>query len=209
MLAPGGRGVVLPWIGCGVALVAGGFVFLHGITLAADLALGGAFLAMGLFLLWFFRDPERSPGEGIVSAADGRVVSTSADGDRWQVVVFMSVTDVHVNRLPADARVLSIEDGGEGYRPAFLPDAKHNQRRHYHLATALGPVEVVQLTGAVARRIVSFVGPGFEGKKGDRFGMIVLGSRVDVFLPKEEVRLRVRPGDRVRAGVTPIAQAKR
>ncbi|MGI0071125.1 MAG: phosphatidylserine decarboxylase [Thermoplasmata archaeon] len=205
MFAPGaGRplGVVAVLL-----LLVGGLVAVRVIPdpLAAYSALA---LATGLwvFLVVFFRDPERTPGDGVVSAADGRVRAVARDGDRWRISVFMNVTDVHVNRFPLDARVESVGETGSGFRPAYRPDADHNVRRSYALATALGPVEVVQMTGVVARRLVSFVGPGSEGKKGERFGMIVLGSRVDVLLPVTRLRPTVTVGDRVRAGATTIAR---
>jgi phosphatidylserine decarboxylase len=166
----------------------------------------GVATAVWLFLAAFFRDPERTPGDGIVSAADGRVREVVREGDRWRVSVFMNVTDVHVNRLPMDATVEAVGDSGRGFRPAYRPEAAHNVQRSYRLATARGEVEVVQMTGVVARRLVAFVGAGWVGRKGDRFGMIVLGSRVDVLLPASGVRPVVRVGDRVRAGETPIAR---
>ncbi len=166
----------------------------------------GAGAALWIFFAVFFRDPERAPGPGIVSAADGRVRAVDREADRWRISVFMNVTDVHVNRLPLDARLEAVDDAGEGYRAAYRPDADHNVRRAYRFATALGPVEVVQMTGVVARRLVSFVRPGSEGRKGDRFGMIVLGSRVDVLLPAARTTPTVRVGDRVRAGASPIAR---
>jgi len=169
----------------------------------------GALLVVGalwLFLVVFFRDPERSPGPGIVSAADGRVRAVERDGDRWRISVFMNVTDVHVNRFPLDGRVEAIEDAGSGYRAAYRPDAAHNVRRAYRLSTPVGPVEVVQMTGVVARRLVSFVRAGSVGRKGERFGMIVLGSRVDVLLPAAGATPTVRVGERVRAGTTSIAR---
>jgi phosphatidylserine decarboxylase len=171
-------------------------------------AVGALLLATGLwvFLATFFRDPERTAEEGIVSAADGRVRAVEREGDRWRISVFMNVTNVHVNRLPSDARVNHIGDAGSGFRPAYRPDADHNVRRSYELATAYGPAEVIQMTGLVARRLVSFVPVGFEGKKGDRFGMIILGSRVDVLLPAARVTPTIRVGDRVRAGETSIAR---
>jgi phosphatidylserine decarboxylase len=162
--------------------------------------------ALWMFFAAFFRDPERTPGEGVVSAADGRVRAVDREGDRWRISVFMNVTDVHVNRLPVDARVESIGDAGHGYRAAYRPDADLNVRRSYILTTALGPVEVVQMTGVVARRLVSFVRAGDSGRKGDRFGMIVLGSRVDVLLSVAHATPSVKVGDRVRAGETPIAR---
>jgi phosphatidylserine decarboxylase len=158
------------------------------------------------FFAGFFRDPERTPADGIVSAADGRVREVAREGDRWRVSVFMNVTDVHVNRLPLDATVESVGDAGQGFRPAYRRDADQNVQRSYRLATAVGPVEVIQMTGVVARRLVTFVRAGWAGRKGDRFGMIVLGSRVDVLLPAAHVRPVVKVGDRVRAGETTIAR---
>ena len=159
------------------------------------------------FLAWFFRDPDREPGPDIVSAADGRVMAAGVSDGRWQIAVFMNVTDVHVNRFPLDATVESVRDGGDGFRPAYAPDAVHNVRRHYRLATQLGPVEVVQMTGIAARRLVALVRAGDSREKGDRLGMILLGSRVDVFLPADRVQCLVTAGQRVYAGVTPIARA--
>jgi phosphatidylserine decarboxylase len=162
--------------------------------------------ALELFFVVFFRDPERTPGAGIVSAADGRVRGVEREGDRWRISVFMNVSNVHVNRLPIDAEIVAVGDAGQGHRPAYRGDAGRNARRSYSLATALGPVEVVQVTGILARRLVSFVRPGATGRKGDRFGMIVLGSRVDVLLPATRATPVVRVGERVRAGETTIAR---
>lgn len=158
------------------------------------------------FLAAFFRDPERPIGAGIVAAADGRIVSVEETEGFITVSTFMNVTNVHVNRFPLSARVERVTTTGSGHRPAYRPDARHNRRRHYELATAIGPVEVVQMTGIVARRLVSLVAPGAERAKGDRLGMIVLGSRVDLRFPADRVRLVVRVGDRVRAGTTTVAE---
>lgn len=166
-----------------------------------------ALLALLSFLAIFFRDPERTPASGIVSPADGRVRDVARDGDRWRISVFMNVTDVHVNRAPLDGRIAAIEDGGEGRRPAYRTDAAHNVRRHYRMETEVGPVEVVQMTGILARRLVSFVRTGDRLAKGERFGMIVLGSRVDLLLPAARTRPTVMVGDRVRAGASRVAEA--
>lgn len=204
MFAPG-AGRPLAAVAVVLVLVAG-LVFL-GLIPHPTAAIGSLLLATALwaFLASFFRDPDRAPGEGIVSAADGRVRAVEREGERWRVSVFMNVTNVHVNRLPLDARVESVENRGSGYRPAYRPDAGHNVRRSYILTTSLGPVEVVQMTGVVARRLVSFVRPGHDGKKGDRFGMIILGSRVDVLLPAGRATPVVHVGDRVHAGSSTIA----
>ena len=170
----------------------------------AALLLAG--VAVWLFFAVFFRDPERSPGAGVVSAADGRVRAVDREGDRWRISVFMNVTNVHVNRFPVDGQVVDITNGGTGFRPAYRPDADRNVWHRYRLASALGPLEVVQITGVVARRLVSFVPVGSVRRKGDRLGMIVLGSRVDVLLPADRVTPVVHVGDRVRAGTSSIAR---
>ncbi len=171
-------------------------------------ALGLAVLLAGLlgFLLVFFRDPERRPGPGIVSAADGRVLEVVRQEDRWRVSVFLSVVNVHVNRFPLAATVEAVESSGRGFRPAYRAAAAGNVQRRYRLATEIGPVDVVQVTGIVARRLVSFVEPGMHRAKGDRLGMIVLGSRTDVWLPGSRAEPTVQVGDRVRAGTTTIAR---
>lgn len=204
MFAPGtGRWLFPTFAALGVAWALWATAVLpRTIALAALLALTSG---IGAFVAWFFRDPERAPGPGIVAPADGRVLAVEREGERWRVSVFMNVTDVHVNRFPLTARVDAIGDGGAGFRPAYRADAAHNVARRYDLSTSIGPVEVVQMTGIAARRLVSFVRPGDARAKGDRLGMIVLGSRVDVVLPGDATPLVV-PGTRVVAGVTTIAQ---
>jgi phosphatidylserine decarboxylase len=205
VFAPGSRGP-LGAVGVVVLLFAG-LVALGQVPDRWEAAASLVVVAgLWVFLAAFFRDPERMPGEGVVSAADGRVREVEREGDRWRISVFMNVTNVHVNRLPLDARIESVSDGGSGFRPAYRPDAEHNVQRSYVLATPVGPVEVVQMTGMVARRLVSFVRPGAQGRKGDRFGMIILGSRVDVLLPADRITPAVQVGDRVWAGKTTIAR---
>jgi phosphatidylserine decarboxylase len=177
-----------------------------GVLLGVDLIALAFALALAAFFAVFFRDPDRRPGTGIVSAADGRIRAVDVEGGRLRISVFMNVTDVHVNRLPLDATVEAVGDAGKGFRAAFRPDADRNVQRNYRLATALGPVDVIQMTGIVARRLVSFVREGSVVRKGDRLGMIVLGSRVDLLLPSDRVTATVRVGDRVRAGVTTVAK---
>ncbi len=173
------------------------------LVLAVVLIVG---VALWLFFAVFFRDPDRAPGEGIVSAADGRVRAVEREGDVLRISVFMNVTDVHVNRFPLDGRVVEVGEAGSGFRPAYRDDADRNVQRRYRLATELGSVEIVQITGVVARRLVSFVREGSAQRKGDRLGMIVLGSRVDVLLPAARVVPVVRVGERVRAGTSSIAR---
>ena len=160
------------------------------------------------FFVQFFRDPDRPIGPAIVAPADGVVQFVAREGDRWRIAVFMNVTDVHVNRFPMDARVLEVEEGGRGHAPAYRSAAAGNVQRRYRLATDLGEVDLLQITGILARRLVSFVRAGESRRKGDRLGMIVLGSRVDLLLPAARAEPTVRAGARVRAGATTIARER-
>jgi phosphatidylserine decarboxylase len=154
-------------------------------------------------MLWFFRDPERAPGEGrLISPADGVVQSIDPWPDgRTRVAIFMSPLDVHVNRAPADGTVTSVEHVAGGFAPAFNKDSDKNERVVWHLDTALGDIELVQIAGAVARRIVPYLAAGAKVARGERIGLIRLGSRVDLYLP-EGVAPAVTVGDRTVAGVT-------
>lgn len=194
-------GAVLAGITGGVLVDARGLL----LPALAAVAVGWALWA---FLLVFFRDPDRPTGAGIVAAADGRIQLVERGGGRVRVATFMNVTDVHVNRFPLDGAVLGLSTEGAGHRPAYRADAHHNHRRHYRLETEIGEVEVVQMTGILARRLVSLVRVGDRRGKGERLGMILLGSRVDVLLPEDRVVLRVQVGDRVRAGSTTIAEER-
>jgi phosphatidylserine decarboxylase len=203
---PSGRYLLVS--GAGLSLLTVGVV----LGWAPATVASGSLLAVGwglwVFFAVFFRDPERTPGPEIVSAADGRVRDVTVEGEQLLISTFMNVTDVHVNRFPVDGRVDSVVRRGSGFRPAFQAAARHNVRCHYLLSTAMGPVEVIQMTGIVARRLVPLVSVGDARRKGDRLGMILLGSRVDVLLPADRVEALVGPGALVRAGVTPIAKER-
>ncbi len=207
MFAPG-AGRFLGPVAAGVAVAAllgvSGLWSPDWAPLALAVGLGGLLV----FFAVFFRDPARTPGAGIVAAADGLVRAVEVEGDRLRISVFMNVTNVHVNRFPLNATVLEVSASGKGHRPAYRSDADHNVQRSYRLATDLGPVEVIQMTGLLARRLVPFVRSGDRRAKGDRLGMIVLGSRVDVVLPAERVEAAVRIGATVHAGRTTIARER-
>ncbi|WP_326823579.1 phosphatidylserine decarboxylase [Streptosporangium sp. NBC_01756] len=154
-------------------------------------------------MLWFFRDPERMPGPArILSPADGVVQSIDPWPDgRTRVAIFMSPLDVHVNRAPLAATVTSMEHVAGGFLPAFNKDSDKNERVVWHLDTALGDIELVQIAGAVARRIVPYVTTGAKVARAERIGLIRFGSRVDLYLP-EGVAPAVSVGQRTVAGVT-------
>ena len=181
--------------------MAGAIAFEVPWLLLPGLPLGIAFLV----LLVFFRDPERRPGRGIVSPADGRVLEADEAG---RLVVFMGLSNVHVNRAPLDGRIAAMMHTRGGHAPAYRPEARQNERVETVLETAIGPVKLVQVAGTIARRIVTYRSEGDRVKKGQRIGMIRFGSRVEVTLPAG-VRFLVRPGDRVRAGETTVAEVAR
>ena len=158
---------------------------------------------------WFFRDPDRRPadaGAAFVCAADGRVTLVERHGERWLVSTYLDLRDVHVTRSPcaATVRVRVRVDGG--HVPAFRPAARGNERVHWDLDSPHGPVVLTQLAGVLARRIVPYAGVGSALAVGERVGLIRFGSRVDVLLPAG-VRPVVAVGDRVRAGLTTLAEA--
>jgi phosphatidylserine decarboxylase len=205
LLAPGAA----RWLGPDIAvLVAAAAVvdITNGWVELAALLVSAVAAGLLVFLFVFFRDPERPVGDGIVSAADGTVRAVERVGDRWNVSVFLGPTDVHVNRCPLEGTVEAVESSGRGHRPAYRPDADRNAQRRYRLRTAIGPVDVVQIVGIVARRLVAYVGPGAAVAKGERLGMIVLGSRVDVLVPADRATPTVTVGERVWAGESTIAR---
>ncbi len=180
---------------------------------------GVLLIVYSLFLVWFFRDPERPIAPGVVSPADGRVlfVETIEDpdvGTGHRVAIFMSPLDVHVNRAPARARLDDAVHIAGGFLPAFQKESERNERLTTRWTTledrpdgapAGLALKVVQIAGTVARRIAPWSQAGDRLGRGERFGMIRLGSRVDVYLPAA-LRPVVRAGDRVRAGSTTLAE---
>ncbi|MDF5759220.1 phosphatidylserine decarboxylase [Spongiactinospora sp. TRM90649] len=154
-------------------------------------------------MLWFFRDPERVPGTArVLAPADGVVQSVDPWPDgRTRVAIFMSPLDVHVNRAPLAGTVTSIEHIPGGFVPAFNKDSDTNERVVWHFDTALGDIELVQIAGAVARRIVPYLTVGAKVARAERIGLIRLGSRVDVYLP-EGIAPSVTVGEKTVAGVT-------
>jgi phosphatidylserine decarboxylase len=167
-------------------------------------------LSLGLFLtgvgvLLFFRDPERTPPPaGIVSPADGTVSVIREEGDRLRIGVFMNVTDVHVNRAPAEGVVEAVTHRPGAHRPAFSKESERNER----VDIDCGGYELSLIAGAFARRITPYVEAGEELSRGQRVGHISFGSRADVLLASSIDRedLRVTPGQTVRAGETVIAE---
>jgi phosphatidylserine decarboxylase len=167
----------------------------------ATVAVPATALAAGM--LWFFRDPEREITDGrVISPADGVVQSIMPWKDgRTRVAIFMSPLNVHVNRAPLTGTVTSVEHIPGGYVPAFNKESEHNERVIWHFDTEAGDIEMVQIAGAVARRIVPYVPRGCKVEQGERIGLIRFGSRVDVYLPAG-IEAGVEVGQNTTAGVT-------
>ena len=174
---------------------------------AAFLAPAGIAALAALFLAVFFRDPERKIGEGIVSPADGKVSRIDEPEPGYvRICIFMNVHNIHVNRAPISGKVVSVEHIDGKHVFAFDKDSDANERVIIALDTQIGNVKVVQIAGAFARRIVPYIEAGQPVEKGERIGIIRLGSRVDLWLPKEKVNLVVKEGNRVLAGATKVAE---
>jgi len=161
------------------------------------------------FSAFFFRDPERRVGDGIVSPADGRVMAVQQGEGKLRIAIFMGPQDVHVNRAPMDCTVVRVERKEGPHLPAYSKESDRNAAMRWTLSTSAGEVVLWQITGAFARRIVPFVGEGAKLRKGERIGMIRFGSRVDVELPAGSARPAVGVGDIVRAGTTKLASGVR
>jgi phosphatidylserine decarboxylase len=193
-------------------------VLLGAIGLAAGLLFPWAvplvLLAAGA-IAFTFRDParaiERRP-EVALAPADGRVIHIGRVWDpHWQIelveiAIFLAIWDVHVQRSPLDGEVVARHRRAGGYRPAISRAATHgNNQLATYLRTAAGPCVVTQISGLIARRIVSWAAPGTRLLQGDRLGMIQFGSQTTVRLPTTATLL-VHAGARVQAGVTPVAR---
>jgi len=186
--------------------------FVTGVFALLDFAvLTFAGLGISLFICWFFRDPDRviPNGDGIVvSPADGKVIIAENledtpfyDGPCLKISIFMSVFNVHVNRVPHEGIVKKISYYPGKFFSANLDKASRlNEHNAVFLETETGSnICFVQIAGLVARRIICRAQEEDRVLRGQRFGMICFGSRLDVYLP-ENTRLEVAVGDTVRAG---------
>lgn len=203
-------------IGIATGLLAGLFALASRWPHVVTRMLAGAGTIVWLLVLYFFRDPDRETHEGpglVVSAGDGEVVeiarereTTYLQRDVIRISVFLSIFDVHVQRIPLHGEVAFVHHQPGQYLQAFRPEAS---AANEHIATLIttdyGPVLVKQIAGIMARRCVNYLRPGEEVRCGQRFGLIRFGSRVDV-LVDPSARIVVHVGDRVTGAVTPLAQ---
>jgi phosphatidylserine decarboxylase len=179
-----------------------------------------ALAVIGLLIVWFFRNPPRTIPQGaglVVSPADGKIVAINEiehddflGGPAVQIGIFLSIFNVHVNRSPAAGRVIGLR-----YRPgkclnALRPEsARENEQLAVRMECSEAPYRrmiVRQITGAIARRIVCRLKPGDELERGEEFGMIKLGSRTEILLPREPgLAVQTKLGANVKAGESVLA----
>jgi len=165
-----------------------------------------------LFVISFFRDPERkgSQAPGIVlSPADGTITQikdvTFNDQPYVQIVIFLSVFNVHINRIPYPGVVTTLKYRKGAFKAAFDPEIdQKNERMEITFDTDKGPMKMVQIAGLIARRIITRLEEGQSIQKGDRFGMIKFSSRTDLYLPKTATLL-IKKGDKVQGALTELA----
>lgn len=197
------------------------FLAITGILALALQSFGLSFLSLiawilFVFILQFFRDPPRyipSQKNAVVSPADGRIVAVErvedpyAQREALKISVFMNVFNVHSNRIPIGGEIKAVE-----YFPGLFVNADldkastQNERNAIVIQTDSGAtVTAVQVAGLIARRILCYAKPGNTFEKGDRYGFIRFGSRVDVYLPLDSVP-KVAIGDKVSASTTILAE---
>ena len=177
--------------------------------------------AVGLCLVWFFRNPRRvvpiEPGL-VVSPADGKVVEIEeleyhefVGGPAISIGIFLSVFNVHINRVPVACRVIGVSyRRGKMLNALRAASARENECVTVRIEEQQAPhrrMVVRQITGAIARRIVCWVAPGDDLGRGDQFGMIKLGSRTELILPREVgLTLATQIGQTVQAGSSVLAR---
>jgi len=177
---------------------------------------GRLLLGVGLACLLFFRDPSRTlvqEPDTVYAPADGMVVGVDTVTDDWlpgrdalRVSTFLALYDVHVNRSPVAGRIAAASETVGGFAPAFLGRSRANHRKRLAIDDGSRRVVLVQFAGMLARRISSWAWLGDRVESGQRIALIHLGSRADALIPAAEASPLVEVGQRVRAGVTPIAR---
>jgi phosphatidylserine decarboxylase len=198
----------------GIPIAAEGWPFIIPLTIVTGLlfAFGWrntalASLVLTLFVLFFFRDPERTIPEGkgiVVSPADGKVIVIKdvyepvyLKQDVKQISIFLSVFNVHVNRAPIGGSIEVVKYNPGKFHVASVDKASlENEQTSMVIASGKDKILVKQIAGLIARRIVCYARPGDTIKTGERYGLIRFGSRVDIFLPKT-AEIKVKLGDRV------------
>jgi phosphatidylserine decarboxylase len=201
----------------GIPFIVGGGILTFGCWMAGLVWLTCLMGALTLFIAWFFRNPARTIPQGrnlIVSPGDGTVVAVEQEFEHRflkepsiRISIFLNVFNVHINRMPAAGVLQDVV-----YAPGkFLVASRHeasveNEQNALMLRRSDGKkILCVQIAGLIARRIVCWVTPGEQVEKGERFGLIRFGSRMDVYLPHEST-MQVKVGEKVKGGSSILAE---
>lgn len=213
------RAVGVPFAKEGISFIAAP----AGVTVLAGW-LGWPFVAIGaavltLFVSWFFRNPARVVPQGpglVVAPGDGKVIAIEEEfeprflKDRsTRITIFLNVFDVHINRIPCDGLIEDVQYQPGLFLVASKPEATlKNEQNALMIRTSEGAkILCVQVAGLIARRIVCWVSPRDQAIRGERYGLIRFGSRMDTFLPIGAI-LRVAVGDRVKGGETILGELR-
>jgi phosphatidylserine decarboxylase len=170
------------------------------------------FIAVGLFMMFFFRDPERvitnEPGIA-VSPADGKVVEVRDTEDgRQRLSIFLSPMNVHVNRSPVAGTITKVDYSPGRFHAAWKEEASiENERNTITVATGTGEVTFKQIAGVLARRVVCWKKAGDVLERGERIGLMKFSSRMDIFFDTSW-KITVQSGQIVEGGVTVIARSQ-
>lgn len=206
----------IPFVLIGAATAAGAIWIAVAHPSAAATSLAVAVTLVGLWVIYFFRDPERVGARDdrkVISPADGRVVQivdvqepAFLRGPATRISVFMNIFSVHVNRYPVSGTVRYTQyNPGRFLNAAADKASLENEQMSVGIESTMGRVLVRQIAGLIARRIVTYCRDGDTAAQGDRFGIIRFGSRVDVFLPPG-CAMKVQVGDQAVAGITVLAE---
>lgn len=190
-----------------------------------QIILGVVIILFVFYKFVFLRDPSRkiSSGNNLVAPADGRVINiieikkgdikikkgfgnviSDAD-DGYLISIFMSIFNVHVNRAPIEGKIVSVKHKAGKFFMAFdIEKSLLNESNEIIMDTKIGKIKIIQIAGFVARRIRCYVEKNQKINKGEKIGMIVIGSQVSMIVPK--IKLAVKIGDKVKAGQTVIGE---
>jgi len=174
------------------------------------------FLFLTIFIAFFFRDPVRTSPLGetlILAPADGKVIKVEKvfephfiEGEALKVSIFLSIFDVHINRSPVKGTISMIKYIPGRFFAAYKDEASlSNEKNLIGIETEEGRFLVVQIAGLIARRILCWINIGDKVERGMRLGMIKFGSCTEIYMPLQ-INLKVREGDRVRAGETVLGE---
>jgi phosphatidylserine decarboxylase len=198
----------------GASAFATAILAMIGLTVLAFLGLIGTF-----FICWFFRDPDRvipSKEGAVVSPADGKVVIRDIvedcpfmKGPCLKISIFMSIFNVHVNRIPYEGTISRVVYNPGKFFTANLDKASKDNEQNAIILKTENDKDIcfIQIAGLVARRIICGVQEGDSLLRGQRFGMICFGSRLDVYLPSDS-RPEVFVGEKVKAGTSVLGYLK-